>query len=323
MATGPHSYNLAALTYIKSLEPGEKLSKKDNDSVLAGFKAAKVAYQDLRDSFPEVPQYRAELALVISTLGRFEGGKDGADKLEEARGLYKQLSERYPRMTEYTMRYAETCRNLSIALSRIADSLTDSTARSKLLTRAEALGREDVGTLESLAKGDSDTPESLTVSIGQAYRNLAATLSVQDKHDEARSAAEKAINCHEVALKLSPESPNYHSFLNRDLYTKSTVLLRLGDVDGAAMVAEELPKVVLPNQFTNYRKTVERLKQCGDASKGRGPEFETRAVHVLRKAVADKVIQAPQQLGLPEFLHLQHRDDFQRLKESLKPPVAG
>ncbi len=121
---------------------------------------------------------------------------------------------------------------------------------------------------------------------------------------------------------MSPESPKYKGWLYNDYGVLSNILLRLNEIEGAAKAAEKLPRI-LSDQLKTYCDTVVLLTKCAIASKDQGPDYGGRAVQVLRKAVAEKVIRDPKQLDLPQFRALKDREDFRRLRESLKPPVAG
>ena len=305
------SYNLGTLRWSMSQQSNEPASRKElAQAALGGIRSAEAALKDLSGDFPEVPQYQAELAVVSSTLGWIEGRESGQAKLESGMELSRQLVDLYPSLPEYRIQYANACRRLSEVLVRIDR------------VRAESLSREDIRQLEMLAASYSHVPESVTAFLGRGYCQLAAILSNRNEQKEARAAVEKAIVCHQEALKVSPESPKYREWLYNDFGSLSLILLALNDIEGAARAAEELPRL-RPDQFNTYRLTVNLLMSCDRATNGRNPDHGNRAVELLREAAQKKLIHDPKQLDLDQFLPLKDRDDFRRLRESLKPPVAG
>jgi hypothetical protein len=139
----------------------------------------------------------------------------------------------------------------------------------------------------------------------------------------AREPAEQAVRYQKAALELSPESPRYRRFLWDAHLLLSLILSRLGEIEKAALAAEELPNDV-PDMIMTYVRAVKLLRDCADrAPTDRKVEYEGRAVQVLKKAVGERVIQDASQLERPEFRALSGHPDFQRLILSLKPPKTG
>jgi hypothetical protein len=65
------------------------------------------------------------------------------------------------------------------------------------------------------------------------------------------------------------------------------------------------------------------LVKCAQASGEQGGDYFDRAVNVLKKGVADAIIREAADLDSRTLDPLKSRDDFQRLRQSLKPPVAS
>src|SRR5262249_26236122 len=96
---------------------------------------------------------------------------------------------------------------------------------------------------------------------------------------------------------------------------------KLGDAAGAARDAEELPRI-LPDNPDSYVQAAFFLIQCAGASPGQKADFYDRAMNVLREAGNGHKYDR-RALDNPELTPLRDPEDFQRLRQPPKPPVAG
>ncbi len=303
-------YNLGALPWTKAIETKEVVSKESGDAGIVRMLEAEKSFKDLTDDFPEIPQYQAELASVSSTVGWLKRDASSLSRIEHALAQSKQLVQQNPNRLDYRMLYSGVGRRLSDFLKKANPA------------RAETLCREDIRQLEILANSSSPAPESVTAALGSDYKKLSEILSDKNELNEARGEIEKAIASYESLLKASPDSPKYRIRLYEFFVGLSRILMASNEIEGTARVADELQRV-WPDQFETLKSRAYLLAWCYGASKEQVPEYGARAVNVLREAVAKNMIHNPKDLDAKIFLPLKEREDFRRLRDSLKPPVAG
>jgi tetratricopeptide (TPR) repeat protein len=295
-----NAYNLGTLLVRRSEAVAEGLEL---------MRKAKGLLMRLGEEFPDVPQYRRELALICSTLGRIlslKGQDDEArDDFKLAVDRLRRLVDLFPKVPAYRILYARTCLLRAKNLGQ-----TDRDA-------ARAAASAAIEQLEPMAERHPDVP-AYRVELGRASARLAWILC-EDHPAEARAPAERAVREHTAAVESNPDSPRYRSDLWEDKYVLSEVLLGLGEIEPAARAAEELPRL-LPDAIDSYRFAVICLTGCAGASKGGGPDYQARAVRVLRTAVDRRMIRDPRELEAPAFRALEGREDFRRLKASLASP---
>jgi tetratricopeptide (TPR) repeat protein len=327
------SYNLGTFPWLRTHFIGEVTNAEVAGS-LEKFQSARMMFERLREEFPDVPNYREELANVYTFLGRFYRGKAGQADLERALGLSSELADRFPNVPKYRMLSADVCR-----------ALADHLLAHNEVARAESFARESIAQLDRLKAHYPKVPEYLNVALGRSFYQWAKTLvgdiastrsaaRETSGYDKARSAVRQAMLYHQAALESSPESPRYRQWLWDDYVWETLVLLRLARIEAdaparrhrieaAAEDAEQLPRV-LPNRMLSYLQAALFLVKCAQASGDQGGDYFDRAVKVLKKGVEDAVIR--EALDLDDYRALdalKSRDDFQKLRQSLKPPVAG
>ena len=168
-----------------------------------------------------------------------------------------------------------------------------SNGRSELLAAEESALREAIEQLKMLAPGGSSVPDYANVHLGRAYCQLAKHLILSNKRDEARSAAEQAIQCNQAALELRPENRRY---LWEDYLVFSLILLKYPDqTERAAEAALELPRL-LPQDPDSYLNAAHLLARCARASKDAHRDYGGEAVQMLKKAVEKGLIRDAKQL---------------------------
>jgi tetratricopeptide (TPR) repeat protein len=327
------SHNLATLPWLASLETKVPVNTSTVAAALEQVRSARDALERLSEEFPEVARYREELAVVNVFLGRIERGKTAQADLERALGLANELAERFPNVPRYRVLQADACRAL-------AEDLLGRQERDK----AESFARESIARLDPLKARYPHVPEYLNVALGRGFYQLARTLAggiaparpaaeQVSGYEQARAAARQAILHHEKALESSPASPNYRECLWDDYVYESAILLRLArleqdvltrrpQIENAAADAERLPRV-WPDSIDSYLQAATFLVKCAQASGDLGRDYFDRAVKVLKQGVDRAAIREAAELDDRTLDALKDRDDFQRLRQSLKPPVAG
>ncbi len=314
------TYNLGILPSLRTLNDREAAKNAKAAGSLEKIQSARTAFERLREEFPEVPNYREELANVCTFLGRLDQGKAGQAELELALGLASELADRFPNVPKYRMLPARVCRALAANLLAQRDAAA-----------AESFARKSIAQLDLLKARYPKVPEYLNVALGQSFYQWARTLARD--FASARSAIRQAMLYHQAALDFSPESPRYRESLWDDYDYETRILLvrakveadaqaRGRQIEGAAEDAEQLPGV-LPDRSRSYVWGATLLVKCAQASGEDGGKYFDRAVKVLKKGVEDGVIRAAVDLDDRTFDLLKSRDDFQRLRQSLKPAVGG
>ena len=326
------TYNLGILPWLRTLDSGEAAKNAQAAGSLEKIQSARMVFDRLREEFPEVPSYREELANVCTFLGRLDrGGKAGQANLERALGLASELADRFPNVPKYCMLPASVCRAL-------AENLAQRDAAA-----AESFARKSIAQLDLLKARYPKVPEYLNMALGRSFYQWAKTLgdiararsAARDTGglDKARSAVRQAMLYHQAALDSSPESPRYRQSLWDDYDYEARILLqpakieadaaaRGHHIDGAAEAAEQLPRL-LPDRSRSYVWGATLLVKCAQASGDQGGNYFDRAVKVLKKGVEDAVIRQAVDLDNRDLDPLKSRDDFQKLRQSLKPPVGG
>ena len=330
---GRASYNLGILPWLRTLDIRDAAKNAQAAGSLEKIQSARMLFERLQEEFPEVPNYREELANVYTFLGRLEGGKAGQANLEHALGLARELADRFPNVPKYRMLPGEVCRALAENLLLRNDAAA-----------AEPFARESITQLDILKARYPKVPEYLNVALGRSFYQWAKTL-VGDiaparstaretgGYDKARAAFRQAMLYHQAALESSPESPKYRKMLWDDYADETRILLQFATIEAvastryrlvedAANSAEQLPRV-LPDRVSSYVRAATFLVRCAHAAGDQGGNYFDRAVKVLKKGVEDSVIREAVDLDNRTLDPLKSRDDFQRLRQSLKPPVGG
>jgi tetratricopeptide (TPR) repeat protein len=275
---------------------------------------AKERLEGLGDEFPEVPQYREELASVYANLGMIEQKREqypqAVADLELARGLADRLVAEFPTVPKYRVQAAEVDRLLASYLRAPGDA-----------ARAEEYARASIRQLTELAGQYPEMPSYLAAAIGRSECQLAKVLMRTNRVDAALAAAESAAGHHRTALKSSPESPKYRQNLWEDQLALSMIRLKHGDAAGAAADAEDLP-VIWTDNPDSYLQAAFLLVQCAEASPEQKAHLYDRAMKVLGEGVSQGILD-PRRIDQPRLGPLHDREDFRRLRQTPPTPVAG
>ena len=280
---------------------------------MESIETAKVLLEGLEREFPEVPQYREELAAVYTNLGLIAKNKaqypEAVVDLRRARDLSDPLVAEFPTVPKYRVQSAEIDRLLAANLLAPGDAV-----------RAEEYARNAIEQLTKLAGQYPETPSYLVASLGRAEWQLAKVLMRTNRIDAALAAAEMALGHHREALKSSPESPRYRQNLWEDELVLSIIRLTHRDVAGAASDAEELPRI-RPDNPDSYVQAASLLVKCAAASPEQQVLFHDRAMTVLGEGVNHGRLD-PRALDQSDLNPLRGREDFRRLRQP-PSPVAG
>ena len=129
--------------------------------------------------------------------------------------------------------------------------------------------------------------------------------------------------------RSAPESPRYRDYLWEDYVHESPILLgrakierdvptRRRLIEDAAKDADRLVGI-LPDDADSYVQAATFLVKCGQTAGDQGRDYLDRAMKVLKKGVAIAVIREPADLDYRTLDVLKSREDFQKLRQSLKP----
>jgi tetratricopeptide (TPR) repeat protein len=277
---------------------------------LEKIRTAQSLLEGLRQEFPDVPQYREELAVVSTNLGMSErwatGEAQALHDLRRGAEVSEQLVQEFPTVPRYRVRYADACRHLAGSLAQ-----TDP-------AHAEELARKSIELLTELAPSRSELPTYLGASLGRAYSDLGRILVREKRVDAARAAVEQALGYDRAVLNSSPESPNYRQSLWDDHRNLSFIRLELRDVAGAAEEAEELLR--LRPDTNSYFYAVVLLVRCAERSPDQRVHFHDRAMDLLGRAV-NRWKLSRKLLDHPGLKALRDRDDFGLMMMDLAFPV--
>jgi tetratricopeptide (TPR) repeat protein len=307
--------NLGVLLLQRAAAATESERKALIAQAVAFIRTAIDLLEGLGQEFPEVPPYREELVDAYANLAQIEqSSKDHAramDDLRRAEALSGELDRVSPTMPRYRVQAARLCQ-----LMAMAHLLQKKTGP------AEEYARKSIERLTSLEPIYHGMPGYLRASLGRGYLRLAQVLAEKKEIDAAREAAERAAHHHQAALNASPGSPRYRQYLWDNHVFLALVRLRLGDLEGAARDAEELPRV-RPDHASSYLQSAGLLIQCArKASRGHEARFYDRAVAVLRAGVERRRLD-PSRLKQPVLDPLRDREDFRHLLQVPTSAAGG
>jgi tetratricopeptide (TPR) repeat protein len=186
------------------------------EEVLKLLRAAKGQLEMLTKEFPDVPQYRQELATICLHLGQQEDRNrqpaPALEHLERALELLKKLVADFPDFPDHRMDLAAAAN--WVAFFHLSSSNPP---------QAETISREAVLALSKLADHQPPVPSYL-FAVGCAHHDMAVLFERKlKKRNDARVAIEQSIRYLREALDLSPENQEYRAKL--DAVTKDSSML--------------------------------------------------------------------------------------------------
>ena len=285
---------------------------------------ARDLFATLAAEFPKVPQYRRDLASAHFNLAmgeRLRGLRPEAEAdLRRALDHWKRLIAEFPEMPVFPQKATETTIQLNV--------LTFDTHPEE----AERLVREALAEQEKVVAAFPEVSE-YAAALGRGYYEIGRLLVARGQVAEAGRDLDRAIALHRAALQADPENPTYRAQLGEDLVVRAVALIGRGDHARTAETAEELARTN-PDDLARTNDAASFLVKCAEAAE-RDPaipeaerptlaaSYESRAIQVLRQAVARRLIRAPEQLDHAEFQRLRKRPDFQKLRSDREPPRVG
>jgi serine/threonine protein kinase/tetratricopeptide (TPR) repeat protein len=197
----------------------QKLGQRD--AARTEFGTARDLYKKLADAFPDVRQYRKELAGAHNNLGSLLTNLDQHDaartELETARDLQQKLVAAFPDEPENRRDLATTHNNLAILLARQNQR---NAARTEFET-ARDLQRK----LPLVPKYQQD--------LARTHYNLGTLLAGLNQRDAARIEYETARDLQQKLVVAIPDLPRYQQELARTHTGLGILLAGLGQRDAA------------------------------------------------------------------------------------------
>jgi eukaryotic-like serine/threonine-protein kinase len=258
--------------------------------------------------FPDVPDYRHDLASIQNNLGLLwtSQRRDAAVlAFRAALTLREALVADFPGVPDYRQKLAVTRLNLAGVLEEIDPP------------RAWESYKEALAAHEQLVTAFPDVPE-YQVALGRTLYSLARLQIVRDDLDGARASLGRAIGYHRAALGSDPRDRTCREFLRDDQGVLCLALIRSGAYEQAADSAEELTRI-MPAAAAEWLRAAIFLAECASAAPDERSKnaFARRAVTLLRRAAERRLLKDPEALQVEELDPLRSRADFQKLRDDL------
>jgi len=287
------------------------------DEAVEQLRSARDILMKLAAEFPAIAQYQQELATVEYNLGFFT---QRAGRLEEAAAFYKEsdrlleaLLGRFPGTPSFRLK-------LAMAQVAISECLAGTAPAAAVTALGKALDQES-----ALSAEFPDVPEYQS-ALGRGHYQLAKLLLVPNlvtyKPSEALHQAEEAQKLLRQSLQSRPDSDTDRRLLAEDQGVLTLALIDLGRLADAVAAAGQLT-ATRPADPAAYVHAAALLIRCARAAPSTPEGLQLaeasldRAVSVLGEAVRAKLIRSSATLDIPELRHLQGRDKFKALRDSL------
>jgi serine/threonine-protein kinase len=239
---------------------------------------------ETKDSKVQTPEWLRMQALVLSNLGDLH--RPGAEEaLRCSIRISKGLLDRMP--ADHENRY-----NLALAQGNLGEVLMTL----KRLPEAEICFAQASDNFEKLV---AMAPKALDF---QSYFGIMSGLQAKcldqtGKHDEAKTALERAVEHQRVAVQLSKNGPAYRKLLGGHLVELAKINLKLGAYEEAARTAHSIPESVPSSSRAQGCLDAARALAClvsqasGDAKLAQGErdhlarKYLGRTIVFLREAI--------------------------------------
>jgi tetratricopeptide (TPR) repeat protein len=239
---------------------------------------------------------------------------------KESLALRERLAREVTCIPDYHQKLAVTRLNLALLLE------------SRKAMEAKQLYQQALDEQDYLLNRFPDVPE-YRLALGRTLYLLSGLLFKQSELAAARRLLEQAIPHHRATLDLNRRNQAGRDYLRDDYGVLTVVLVRLGEHEEAAKIAQELPRVV-PDQATEYLRAVAFLAKCVElatkderlapADRRLGAERHGgKAAAILFQGIQAGYIRDPAVLDQADFRPLMDRPDFQRLLSTLKQIARG
>jgi tetratricopeptide (TPR) repeat protein/tRNA A-37 threonylcarbamoyl transferase component Bud32 len=274
---------------------------------------ARERLDSLAAEFPNVPQYRRELASIHYNLAlaeRSRGGRPEAERdLRRALDLLKRLVAEFPEIPEHRQKATDASIQLNILVAE-SDHDAERLVRKAL---ADALAEQ-----ERFVAEFPEIPEYAAV-LGCDYYKMGRILAGRRDWDGAVRFLDCAIAHHQAVAAADPANPTFRSYLGEDLVVLAYTRVEQGNLAEAAEAAEELPRL-LPDDLQRHGDAAAILLKCAQAAANDpllAAYYLGQAVQVLALAVTRRIA-TPEWLDDPTFAQLHGRNDFEELREGLR-----
>jgi serine/threonine-protein kinase len=277
----------------------------------------------LRSDFPEVPDYRSELASILNNLGLLWTRKEPSRaqmSYREALELQQALTAEFPRRPDYQLGLAVTRLNLGAVLEQLD------------LREAERAYREALAIHERLRADFPEVPE-YSLDLGRTLYSLARLRLAGKDTDGARALLTRAIGMHRAVLEPDDRSQPAREFLRDDQAVLCYILLRSGEHAQAADAAAELPRIV-PDGPREYVRAAAFLAKCATAAASdpklsdsdrpvQAEVYARRAAGLLRQGAIEGWIKNPHDLEIKDLAPLWPFNDFKEVKKLVEGRFAA
>jgi serine/threonine protein kinase len=293
------------------------LEKKQREQAAVALLRAQGLLRKLKSEFSEVAQYAMELATVENTLGRLAAQtkkpRDTVAAFRESVRLLESLRSRFPAAPAYRLRLAISLVSLNEAL--IAEAPAE----------AEAGLKRAIDDLDALVTQYPGVPE-YERALGRAHYQLARVLLVRKHGPEALIQAGSARKLQQQVKTAYPDSDRDSGALAETQALITLALIDIGRLAEAAAAAVQI-QVIRPVDPSAHLTTASLLIHCAEKAvhTADGLPFAAnclnRAVETLSDGVRDKIIRFRSMLNIDELRALHDRDDFKKLRDSIRDPV--
>ena len=268
-------------------------------------------------SDPALRQMVAYNGLMLATIMGPPRAKEAEPLLREAVGLLEPLTVRYSKVSIYR----ETLAEVYLVLARLQQDARRVDEAIKIYERSIVL-------LEELAE-EFPRRDLYPHNLGMAANNLAALRSnIPDYRDlpAAKALFEKAVRFQRMALELSPNGPDFLTFLRNHLVGLMWVNKNLSDHRAAVARAEEV--VALRNHgYDTYLAAVaygscipiaeQDAQLAPEGRRDLAAKYADRTIAVLQLASDRGYRDAGRLRDNAAFAPLRERSDFQQIMSEM------
>ncbi len=289
------------------------------DQAAPFYELARKGFESLVFDFPDVPDYRRELAMMLNNLGELlevqpSGDADPAALFRRAREDQEWLVKEFDEVPDHRLK-------LSVTELHLGDLL-----RSTDPAEADASFAKAIDLQSKLVADYPQVPEYRS-ALGRTLTERAAFLAGQDRRPEAVDLLARAVEALERARAGNPRDRATVGHLVRARDERARALLRLGRHADLAEEAKHLAEIA-PERPEGHLAAAAYLSRCADlasrdpalaepARRERESAYARDAIAALRRAF-DGDRGDPKALDGPDFAPLKGRPEFDKLRDAVK-----
>jgi tetratricopeptide (TPR) repeat protein len=285
------------------------------DAATKSYEKALELHEQLVVEYPQVPQYRRDLAGCLNNMGEM---MYAAQRLGDAESRFRRVLEILKELVVKTSGLPADRSQLASGYYNLANILGDLN-RDK---EAEAAFRQAQVLLERLA---AELPTVIVYRhlLGAVLNNLSMYITERGDLAESRKLLEQAIEHQNIALTSNPRHPVYRNFLANHYRSLADVLVQQGEHSSAVKTAAEAPRLY-PKKWQECLRAAEVAVRCvpladkdsklaEDQRRVLANAYADSAVAWLRQAVDNGCRDLATPTKPAAFDPLQSRADFQQL----------